>query len=207
MLERKGVNPMNEVQSVSHSKGKVITITLAVIIVLIIGYFWLTSTRIVVSRFGRSVIITKTELFGEKIRYSKGLQEGGAREELVIFNSSNESKLNLGMEYNPQKGGVQKLMIRIADGTPDGTPYMIQKRKEGYAIRDSHLHKFLTGERAEALIKKFLQDAETKLLQTRIRFTTSILKAESRAQKIRERRGRTRERRMKRHPPQPPGKK
>jgi hypothetical protein len=194
---------MNEVQSVSHSKGKVITITLAVIIVLIIGYFWLTRTRIEVSRFGRSVIITKTELFGEKIRYSKGLHEGGAREELVIFNSSNESKLNLGVEYNPQKGGVQKLMIRIADGTP----YMIQKRKEGYAIRDSHLHQFLTGERAEALIKKFLQDAETKLLQTRIRFTTSILEAESRAQKIRERRERTRERRMKRHPPQPPGNK
>lgn len=191
---------MNEVQSVSRSKGKVITITSAVIIVLIIGYFWLTRTRIEVSRFGRSVIITKTELFGEKIRYSKGLHEGGAREELMIFNSSNESKLNLGVEYNPQKGGVQKLMIRIADGTP----YMIQKRKEGYAIRDSHLHKFLTGERAEALIKKFLQDAETKLLQTRIRFSTSILKAESRAQKIRER---TRERRMKRHPPQPPGNK
>jgi hypothetical protein len=200
ILERKGVNPMNEVQSVSHSKGKVITITLAVIIVLIIGYFWLTSTRIEVSRFGRSVIITKTELFGEKIRYNKGLQEGGAREELVIFSSSNESRLNLGLEYNPQKGGVQKLMIRIADGTP----YMIQKREEGYTIRDSLLHQFLTGGRAEALIKKFLQDAETKLLQTRIRFTTSILEAESRAQKIRER---TRERRMKRHPPQPPGKK
>jgi hypothetical protein len=194
---------MNEVPSVSHSKGKVITITLAVIIVLIIGYFWLTRTRIEVSRFGRSVIITKTELFGEKTRYSKGLHEGGAREELVIFNSSNESKLNLGVEYNPQKGGVQKLMIRIADGTP----YMIQKRKEGYAIRDSHLHQFLTGERADALIKRFLQDAETKLLQTRIRFTTSILEAESRAQKIRERRERTRERRMKRHPPQPPGNK
>jgi hypothetical protein len=121
----------------------------------------------------------------------------------VIFNSSNESKLNLAVEYNLQKGGVQKLMIRIADGTP----YMIQKRKEGYAIRDSHLHQFLTGERADALIKRFLQDAETKLLQTRIRFTTSILEAESRAQKIRERRERTRDRRMKRHPPQPPGKK
>ena len=176
-------------QPVSHSKGKAVAIIGAVLAILLISYFSLTSAKTRI-RPGRGLRITKVDLLGwSKTVYSKGLRmieskEGRGivvlGEELVIYNNpfiQADGNIDFAVSYNKGRGGVEWLDMRSGK-----TVYHVMKKRqgEGYAVRDSSLRRGLKeGERTDALIKQCLFTAEQNLINARVRFTNQVRKAES----------------------------